>query len=263
MPHELTEAAFAEYFAKYGAILHGQIMKDRETGKPRGFGFITFESEDSVEKVLENIKEHKLMGKWVECKKATPSAGKQAPASPKPRKPPTYQDYSTYTNAWTRYSAPYQYDYGQIQYYQAPEKAYSDPYIYEPRVRYPPPQYSYGEELKIPINDPQVYQPTQPYESAFSAAGYQASEIAPQPQKVIAPQLDYAKSFLQPTAFSGFFTEPDTPNMVCAGRIADKASEYVASESEEYLLKMKEKEDDEDLLDHMSIFACLIINHNM
>jgi len=73
LPHELTETEFVEYFTKYGVVTHSQIMKDRESGKPRGFGFITFDSEDSVEKVLENMKEHKLMGKWVECKKATPT----------------------------------------------------------------------------------------------------------------------------------------------------------------------------------------------
>jgi len=48
-------------------------MKDRETNKSRGFGFVTFDTEDAVEKVLQNIKEHKLLDKWVECKKATPT----------------------------------------------------------------------------------------------------------------------------------------------------------------------------------------------
>ncbi len=48
-------------------------MKDRETGKSRGFGFVTFDTEEAVEKVLANIKEHKLLDKWVECKKATPT----------------------------------------------------------------------------------------------------------------------------------------------------------------------------------------------
>lgn len=47
-------------------------MKDRDNGKPRGFGFVTFETEEAVDKVLVNLKEHKLMDKWVECKKAYP-----------------------------------------------------------------------------------------------------------------------------------------------------------------------------------------------
>lgn len=74
LPHELPEKAFAKYFANYGTVIHSLIMKDRDTGKSRGFGFVTFDSEEAVEKVLKSIKSHKLMGKWVECKRATPSA---------------------------------------------------------------------------------------------------------------------------------------------------------------------------------------------
>lgn len=47
-------------------------MKERDTNKPRGFGFISFDTEEAVERVLAKLKEHKLLDKWVECKKATP-----------------------------------------------------------------------------------------------------------------------------------------------------------------------------------------------
>ena len=60
-------------------------MKDRDTGKSRGFGFVTFDTEEAVEKVLANIKEHKLLDKWVECKKATPTK----PATPRAPAPPS------------------------------------------------------------------------------------------------------------------------------------------------------------------------------
>ncbi len=66
-------------------MTHCQIMKDRDTGKSRGFGFVTFETEEAVDKVLTNIKEHKLLDKWVECKKATPSK----PVSSKPQSQPS------------------------------------------------------------------------------------------------------------------------------------------------------------------------------
>ena len=56
-------------------------MKDRENGKPRGFGFVTFDTEEAVEQVLLKLKEHKLLDKWVECKKATPSARPVPPKS--------------------------------------------------------------------------------------------------------------------------------------------------------------------------------------
>ena len=57
-------------------------MKDRDSGKSRGFGFVSFDTEEAVEQVLLKLKEHKLLDKWVECKKATPSAKPVAPKSP-------------------------------------------------------------------------------------------------------------------------------------------------------------------------------------
>jgi RNA recognition motif-containing protein len=64
-------------------------MKDRDTAKPRGFGFVSFDNEDAVELVMNNLKEHKLLDKWVECKKATPKITStkpvHAPPHPKPR----------------------------------------------------------------------------------------------------------------------------------------------------------------------------------
>ena len=45
-------------------------MLDRATNRSRGFGFVTFETEEAVEAVLRNKCE--LMGKWVEVKRAEP-----------------------------------------------------------------------------------------------------------------------------------------------------------------------------------------------
>lgn len=45
-------------------------MVDRATNRSRGFGFITFETEEGVEAVMRNKCE--MMGKWVEVKRAEP-----------------------------------------------------------------------------------------------------------------------------------------------------------------------------------------------
>ncbi|KAJ8535850.1 hypothetical protein K7X08_034251 [Anisodus acutangulus] len=72
LPLSLTEDELKQYFSSYGYVLEQQIMLDRETGRSRGFGFVTFDSEDAVEKVLNNGRMHEIGGKQVEIKKAEP-----------------------------------------------------------------------------------------------------------------------------------------------------------------------------------------------
>ena len=36
----ITEAELVQLFESYGVVRHVQIMTDRETGRPRGFGFV-------------------------------------------------------------------------------------------------------------------------------------------------------------------------------------------------------------------------------
>lgn len=72
IPPSLTNEELKEYFSSYGSIVDYQIMVDHKTGRPRGFGFVTFESEDSVEEIFLEGKMHELGGKQVEIKKAEP-----------------------------------------------------------------------------------------------------------------------------------------------------------------------------------------------
>lgn len=45
---------FKDFFLKFGEVNEHQIMRDHSTGRSRGFGFITFDSEKSVEDILAN-----------------------------------------------------------------------------------------------------------------------------------------------------------------------------------------------------------------
>jgi RNA-binding protein Musashi len=45
-------------------------MFDKKTNRSRGFGFVTFETEEGIQAVLST--EHEIMGKWVEIKRAEP-----------------------------------------------------------------------------------------------------------------------------------------------------------------------------------------------
>ncbi|KAK4786791.1 hypothetical protein SAY86_010624 [Trapa natans] len=71
LPATLSEDGFREYFEKYGNVSDVVIMYDQNTQRPRGFGFISFDSEEAVDRVLHRTF-HDLNGKQVEVKRALP-----------------------------------------------------------------------------------------------------------------------------------------------------------------------------------------------
>ncbi|KAH0713353.1 hypothetical protein KY285_006780 [Solanum tuberosum] len=71
LPLSLSEEEFKTYFEKFGTISQVNLISDKETKTPRGFGFVTYDSEESVTHVLQE-KLHWLKNKYVEVKKAEP-----------------------------------------------------------------------------------------------------------------------------------------------------------------------------------------------
>ncbi|KAL1562997.1 heterogeneous nuclear ribonucleoprotein 1-like isoform X1 [Salvia divinorum] len=67
----VTEGDFKTYFDQFGTITDVVVMYDHNTQRPRGFGFITYDSEDAVDRVLHKTF-HELNGKMVEVKRAVP-----------------------------------------------------------------------------------------------------------------------------------------------------------------------------------------------
>lgn len=74
LPSNVTETDLRAFFGRYGKVMEVVIMYDQEKKKSRGFGFLSFEDEASVERVTA---EHyiNLNGKQVEIKKAEPRDG--------------------------------------------------------------------------------------------------------------------------------------------------------------------------------------------
>ncbi|CAH9099714.1 unnamed protein product [Cuscuta europaea] len=79
LPSSVTESDFKKYFDQFGTITDVVVMYDHNTQRPRGFGFITYDSEEAVDKVLQTTF-HELNGKMVEVKRAVPKELSPGPA---------------------------------------------------------------------------------------------------------------------------------------------------------------------------------------
>jgi RNA-binding protein Musashi len=62
---------FREFFSKFGTIKDSVIMADKFTSKPRGFGFVTFKDQESVNVIMRHKDRHCIRGKWIDCKLAS------------------------------------------------------------------------------------------------------------------------------------------------------------------------------------------------
>jgi len=69
LKQETEDSDLQEYFQQFGNVVEANVMREKETGKNRGFGFVEFEDYDIVDKVI--LKgEHEVCGKRVDVKKA-------------------------------------------------------------------------------------------------------------------------------------------------------------------------------------------------
>ncbi|XP_059488264.1 RNA-binding protein Musashi homolog 1 isoform X2 [Neocloeon triangulifer] len=68
------------YFSQFGRVEEAVMLMDQQTKRHRGFGFVTFECEDVVDRVCD-IHFHTIKNKKVECKKAQPKEAAAAAAA--------------------------------------------------------------------------------------------------------------------------------------------------------------------------------------
>jgi RNA-binding protein Musashi len=67
---EATEEDFKNFFKQFGRVVDATLMMDKDTGRPRGFGFVTFDGEAAVDATLQGPLQ--ILGKPIEVKRAQP-----------------------------------------------------------------------------------------------------------------------------------------------------------------------------------------------
>ena len=75
LPFSATEDELRNLFAQAGDVSEIRLITDRETGRPKGFGFITMGSEDSATEAMDKFNGYDMGGRKLRIDKARPSTG--------------------------------------------------------------------------------------------------------------------------------------------------------------------------------------------
>ncbi len=69
---DTTENDLQDAFAAHGTVMETNLMMDRETGRPRGFGFITMNSPEEAQKAIAALNGSQLGGRALTVNVAKP-----------------------------------------------------------------------------------------------------------------------------------------------------------------------------------------------
>ncbi|MFW7377294.1 MAG: RNA recognition motif domain-containing protein [Oligoflexus sp.] len=64
------EGRLSEAFEKFGAISEVRVITDRETGRSRGFGFVTFDDSDDASNAISQMDGTELDGRQIKVSEA-------------------------------------------------------------------------------------------------------------------------------------------------------------------------------------------------
>ncbi|TPX18449.1 uncharacterized protein E0L32_011634 [Thyridium curvatum] len=63
IPYGLSEEQISDIFSGAGRVLNFRLVYDRETGRPKGFGFAEYPDADSAASAVRNLNDHEIMGR--------------------------------------------------------------------------------------------------------------------------------------------------------------------------------------------------------
>ncbi|MDD5098695.1 MAG: RNA-binding protein [Candidatus Pacebacteria bacterium] len=82
LPFSTDDAKLKEMFSAYGEISEAVIIKNKFSGRSKGFGFVTFANEADAQKAIAAMNEKEVEGRKMTVKEATPFN----PDAPRPRR---------------------------------------------------------------------------------------------------------------------------------------------------------------------------------
>ena len=72
MSFDTTEASLEGLFSNYGDVSEVAVITDRDTGRPRGFGFVTMPNDEEARNAIEQLNGEAFEGRTLNVNEARP-----------------------------------------------------------------------------------------------------------------------------------------------------------------------------------------------
>lgn len=72
LPYNLDDAALSQTFAAAGTVVSAKVIKDRYSGRSRGFGFVEMSNDEETKKAIEMFNGKDLNGRAIVVNEARP-----------------------------------------------------------------------------------------------------------------------------------------------------------------------------------------------
>ncbi len=72
LPWAIDDAGLAQLFSQAGNVVSAQVVKDRDTGRSRGFGFVEMSTEEEAQAAVNNLNGTDVEGRKIVVNIARP-----------------------------------------------------------------------------------------------------------------------------------------------------------------------------------------------
>ncbi|MEN6627419.1 MAG: RNA-binding protein [Candidatus Sumerlaeia bacterium] len=72
LSYDTTESELSQLFGQHGAVTSVAVIKDRETGRAKGFGFVEFSSDDDARAAIAALDGKEVGGRSIKVNEARP-----------------------------------------------------------------------------------------------------------------------------------------------------------------------------------------------
>ena len=72
LPWSAEDQDLNDAFGQFGEVTSAKIITDRDTGRSRGFGFVSMSNDDEARQAIESLNDSDFQGRNMNCREATP-----------------------------------------------------------------------------------------------------------------------------------------------------------------------------------------------